>query len=118
MDKLDKIATAIRRKNEIADQQTRSRIDQAEAEIDRLRKRFLDIDPDMEAMILFGSLATQSVRSIDFDVDIAVKSQHYLKLLAEALNSPFKVDLVDLDTIDKHIKQRIDQTGKLIYEKE
>lgn len=74
------------------------------------------IDPDMERLVLFGSLA-QTPSSSNFDIDLAVKSKKYFALLNRALSSDFKIDLVDIDFLNPFILKTIEQKGKIIYEK-
>jgi predicted nucleotidyltransferase len=71
----------------------------------------------MEKMILFGSLVENKIESISFDIDIAVKSSKYYQLVSRALQSEFKVDLVDLDSAHERIKKNIIEHGRVIYEK-
>ena len=58
-----------------------------------------------------------NIESIDFDIDIAVKSDKYYQLVSRALQSEFKVDVLDLDSVHERIKKNIIQHGKMIYEK-
>ena len=69
-------------------------------------------------MIVFGSFAEDRVKSINFDIDIAVDSTEYYKLVAHCLKNDFKIDLIDLSAINPHIKKEILKYGKIIYEKE
>ncbi len=85
-------------------------------EVRRLKEDFLKIDPKLEKIVLFGSLAENRINSIDFDIDIAVLSDKYYLLTARALESDFKVDVVDLDTVNKLIKENIIKNGKVVYE--
>jgi len=93
------------------------RIKQAHNEVERLKKDFLKIDEKMGKMVLFGSLAESNIDSINFDIDIAVKSKKYYRLVGRALESQFKIDVIDLDTIHENIRKVINEHGKVIYEK-
>jgi len=93
------------------------RVSRAFDEIETLKSGFLNIDPDLRVMILFGSLAENRVKSIHFDIDIAVKSKKYYQLVGRALQSEFKVDVIDLETIHESIKISIEKYGRIIYEK-
>ena len=68
-------------------------------------------------MILFGSLAEGCVGTLDFDIDIAVESKKYYQLVSRALQSEFKVDVLDIDGLHEKIKKSIIENGKVIYEK-
>ena len=50
------------------------------------------MDPDLRTVVLFGSLATGNLGNREPDVDLAVPQ--YLRLVAIALDSPFKVDVI------------------------
>ncbi len=92
---------------------------QAREEIQALVSKFLLLDPTISRIILFGSLARNDVSSPDFDIDLAVScsGERFLTLVAIALNSPFKVDVVDLSTADERIKSAVAREGIVFYEK-
>lgn len=116
-DKLTLIAKRIKRQNRLEEQEIRERVYQAHQEVDRLVRLFLEIDPDLERVVLFGSLAEESVFSLSFDIDLAVRSDRFLQLVACGLKSPFQVDVVDLDRTPGHIRDSIQKYGKVLYEK-
>lgn len=111
------IISSIKRENTLEEKKLQERLKLAEKEIKRLQIKFLEIDPDLEKMILFGSLAQNSVSTDQFDVDIAVKFRKYLQLVNEVLNSAFKIDLIDLESANPIILGAINKHGKIIYEK-
>ncbi len=111
------IVREIKRATEVEQRQMKIRIMQAYEEVERLKIDFLKIDKDMKKMILFGSLPEDVIGSIDFDIDIAVQSKKYYQLVSRALQSDFKVDVVDLDSIHERIKKAIIENGRVIYEK-
>lgn len=88
-------------------------------EVGRLTRAFREIDPALQRVVLFGSLARGEVTCPDFDIDLAVAcSRHsFLQLVAEALNSSFQVDLVDLGSADERIRGSILRDGIVLYEK-
>jgi predicted nucleotidyltransferase len=91
---------------------------QALEEVQALAGKFRSLDPGITKIILFGSLARDDVSSLDFDIDLAVScsGERFLALVALALDSPFKVDLVDLSTADSRIKGAIAREGRVLYE--
>lgn len=111
------IIKEIKKENDKETRQIKDKILQALSEIEKLKREFLEIDPDIEKIILFGSLAEDNIKSIRFDIDIAVKSKKYYQLVGKALQSEFKIDVVDLDTIHNKIKNNILERGRIIYEK-
>ena len=116
-DKLAVIAERIRKQNRLEEQKIRERVYQAHQEVDKLVRLFLEIDPDLERVVLFGSLAEERVFSLSFDIDLAVRSDRFLQLVACGLKSPFRVDVVDLDRTPEHIRDSIQKYGKVLYEK-
>lgn len=97
----------------------RERVSLAMAEIKRLAREFLNLDPELEKVILFGSLARGVIHSEDFDIDLAVlcSREKYLSLVVAAMGSSFHVDLADLRSIDERIRASIDREGRVIFEK-
>ena len=82
----------------------------------KLTEHFRAIDPDLKKVILFGSLAEKTVRSVDFDIDMAVESDRYLQLVSVAMKSDFKVDLVEIAALPAHVKKRVLEKGIVLYE--
>jgi predicted nucleotidyltransferase len=78
---------------------------------------FIRIDPAIDRIVLFGSLARGIPRSINFDIDIAVRSERYLQLVAWALDQEWKIDVVDLDSLDGTILRGVDAKAELLYER-
>ncbi len=114
---IQNIIREIKRANKVEKRRIKDRAAQAVEEVGRLKVDFLNIDKDMEKMILFGSLAEGNIVSVYFDIDIAVKSKKYYLLVSRALQSDFKVDVADLDSIHERIKKTIIEKGRVIYEK-
>jgi predicted nucleotidyltransferase len=104
---------ARRRADRLRMQQLRAR--DALAEAQRLAHLFSQIDPDLQLVVLFGSLATGEIGERDFDIDLAVRSRRYLALVAAALDGPFKVDVVDLDTAGPSIVEAVSREGRILY---
>jgi len=111
------IAANLNRENRLEVQRIEEKIRTAHQEVRRLVAQFLEIDPAIETIVLFGSLAEDRVFSIDFDIDLAVRSEEYLQLVGCGLKSCFRVDVVDLDHVADPIKSSIEKYGKILYEK-
>jgi predicted nucleotidyltransferase len=92
------------------------RITDAQKEAQKLTERFREIDPGIKKVILFGSLAESTVRSENFDIDLAVESDRYLQMVSVALDSKFKVDLVELGAVPESIRRRILEKGRILHE--
>jgi predicted nucleotidyltransferase len=116
-EKLAAIAANLNRLNKLEDKRIKKKVREAHEEIQRLVIRFREIDPEIESIVLFGSLAEDSVLSIQFDIDLAVRSKKYLKLVSCGLNSSFPVDVVDIDHLAEPIRASIEKYGKVLYEK-
>ena len=114
---IQNIVKEIKKEDRYERAQIKKRAEKAIKEIEKLKEDFLNIDENIDKIILFGSLAENSIESIDFDIDLAVRSDKYYQLTAAALKSEFKVDVVDLDNVHERIKQSILKYGKVIYEK-
>ncbi len=88
------------------------------AEAHRLTNRFAEVDPDLRTVVLFGSLATGNLGNREPDIDLAVDSPQYLRLVAIALDSPFKVDVIDLPNARPVISRAVEHHGRVMYERE
>ena len=86
------------------------------AEAQRLAQDFAAVDPELRAVVLFGSLATGELGNRPPDIDLAVESSCYLQLVAIALDSRFKVDVIDLATARPAIRQAVARQGKMIFD--
>ena len=116
-EKLARIAANINRENKLEERNIRKKIRAAHEEVQRLLAQFLEVDPGIETIVLFGSLAEDNVFSIHFDIDLAVRSEKYLQLVGCGLKSSFQVDVIDLDHVADHIKSSIEKYGEILYEK-
>ena len=91
------------------------RKEKAFREISRLIGRFQEIDPSLKRIVLFGSLAENTLRCENFDIDLSFEGLEYYLCATETLNSPFKIDLVDYNVCASHIKDEIDTKGIVVY---
>lgn len=81
---------------------------------------FVQLDPGITRVVLFGSLAREELLSPDFDIDLAVECTPgaFLQIVASALNSRFRVDVIDLKTAERRIRKSIEQNCTVLYEKQ
>jgi len=83
--------------------------------------RILSDDYDAVRVILFGSLAREEFR-INSDIDLAVSgmpAENYFKALGHLLlESPCSCDLVTIEDASDLLKQRIEEDGVILYDKE
>ncbi|MDP3177729.1 MAG: nucleotidyltransferase domain-containing protein [Spirochaetaceae bacterium] len=94
------------------------RREKALAFLPRIREAFLEIDPEVKAILLFGSLARGEPEREGFDIDIAVRSERYLGLVSWALRQEWKIDVVDLDTIAGTPLVGLEKESEVLYERQ
>jgi predicted nucleotidyltransferase len=121
-EEIHRIAEATNRRNrrarERAGRAIAARKEAAWKEVRRLVQEFQALDPELRRVVVFGSLATGRLKRVEFDIDMAVDSDRYLALLGPALDSPFKVDLVDLPQARSHIREAILRDGVEVFRAE
>lgn len=77
---------------------------------------------EIETIYLFGSLVWNEVHAPETDIDLAISGlppEQFLDAVTYLeRESKFPIDLVDLNKISDHLRQRILDEGKLLYERE
>jgi predicted nucleotidyltransferase len=101
-------------KNEEEWREIRARAEEAVKEARRLAREIRAADPTVRAVILFGSLAEEGPRRLDFDIDLALQGGDAFKAMDAIEGSPFKVDVVDFDLLPAHIRARIEAKGIIL----
>jgi predicted nucleotidyltransferase len=104
-------AQAIRRRNDEEELRLSGRRSAALAEAHRLAARIRGELPEVERVILFGSVAEDSVRSEDFDIDFAIQGGDVYRVEDIVADSAFDVDVADLARLPEHLKARIAERG-------
>ena len=94
------------------------RVAAARKELERVVGLFVDIDPELKRVVLFGSLARDEATRLDFDIDVAVESSRYMDLLGIVLESDFKIDLIDLESASPYIRRSVERDGKELFRAE
>ena len=116
------LAAAINERNRLqraeAEKALIERVASARQEVERLVESFKGVDPDLHRVVLFGSLARDNVKRLGFDIDLAVKSDRYMDLLGVALDSDFKVDLIDLEAASSYVIRSVEREGVEVYHAE
>ena len=80
--------------------------------------RFLEIDPELKKVTLFGSVARQDSRSEEFDIDLVVEgARRFGALFGEAEASDRPVDLLEWESLKERIRENIVREGIVLYEK-
>lgn len=107
-------AEGIRRANEAEELAILERASLARDEARRLAAEIRSGDRTVRAVFLFGSLASEGPRRLDFDIDLAIDGGDLYQALDIVETSSFKVDLVDLAHVSEAIAARIRETGRLL----
>jgi hypothetical protein len=100
-------AAAWRRRNEDERERIKNRIPRAFGEAMRLA-RLIVAEAGVEKVILFGSLAEDTIRNENFDI-------HWFKAREIAEGSSFKVDVIEYDAAPIHVRKRIDKKGVILW---
>lgn len=93
------------------------RLARARAFLPELVDAILRVDPDIKKILLFGSIAKGRVRHLDFDIDIAVDSDRYVRIVAWALRQEWRIDVVDLRSVAGSPLEGIANEGEVLYER-
>ena len=107
-------AAHYRASNEAELQAIAERADAALEEARQLAQRIRQADPGVRAVILFGSLAEEGPRRLDFDIDLALDGGDVYKALDSTESSPFEVDVVQLDRLPEHVRARVRARGVIL----
>lgn len=118
---LEKNLTWIHEQNRCEKQAIEARKQRAWQALPTFVQLLLQRDPGISKIILFGSLARKNERlRRDFDIDLALScsAEKYYSLVSLMLDMPeFKIDLLDLQTAEGLLQQRIFEQGIILYEK-
>jgi len=98
-------------RNEAERAAVRSRTESAMREARLLAEGILRADPDVKAVILFGSLAEGGPKRLDFDIDLALDGGDAYKAMDVTEESSFDVDVVSLRLLPPHVRERIAAKG-------
>jgi len=93
----------------------REAVREAKRFLPELVRAFRALDPEIRAIVLFGSLGEGTVRGEHLDIDIAVRPGRYRKLVAWALDQDFRIVVLDLDAERPHIVDRILTRGEVLH---
>ncbi|TVR55284.1 MAG: nucleotidyltransferase domain-containing protein [Spirochaetaceae bacterium] len=110
-------AAGIRRTNEDERRAIEKRAAAARQEAARLAD-LIGCEARADRVILFGSLAENTVRSSDFDIDLAIDGGEIDRAADLVERSPYPVDLVEYHLLPAHVKQRVNESGVVLYERE
>jgi predicted nucleotidyltransferase len=100
-----------RAENDAELREIRERAASAIAEGRRIAQRIRRADPDVRDVILFGSLVENGPRRKDFEIDLAISGGDVFKAMEAAEDSPFEIDIVCLERLPAHIRDRVRKSG-------
>ncbi len=113
---IDSIADRQRRENARVDGRISKRLAEARRFAAGLPRALRGVDPQIRKIVLFGSVASGDPTRLDFDIDVAVDSDLYVRLVDWALDQSWKIDLVDLERVGNALRQEIGTKGQVLYE--
>lgn len=116
-DFLDRIVQAERKRNAEIRARILTRLRHAREEARRLAHAIGESDPTIRRVVLFGSVATGRVRTLDFDIDLAIEGGDVLQAWRIADASSFAVDVVDLNDVSPGFRAVVEQRGEVLYER-
>ncbi|MBT3273493.1 MAG: nucleotidyltransferase domain-containing protein [Spirochaetales bacterium] len=102
-----------RKQNEAEKKRIGKRAKEAIREAKRIAVSLVQ-EAGVEKVVLFGSLAENSVRDEKFDIDLAVWGGDWRIAQGIGEKSPFKIDIVEYDYLPPHLKKRIDKRGRTL----
>lgn len=72
-----------------------------------------------EKVIMFGSCLDDIEHANDIDIGVkGIPSRYFFEYCGKlSLASPMEVDVIDLESVRKHFAERINQKGKVVYER-
>jgi len=88
-----------------------------ESQLPALTAGILQVAPETEKIFLFGSLAREIDNNVR-DIDLALICTRFYKAAAWLLKQDVPVDVVDLEDVYPHIRERILAEGRILYEKD
>ena len=94
----------------------RQRRERYEALLPRIVEGIRERDPHVSRIILFGSLAERKEGTVR-DIDIAIGSSDFLNVSGWLLSLSEPIDVVDLNDLYPHIRERVEATGRVLYER-
>jgi predicted nucleotidyltransferase len=111
----ERYAAGLRRENEREAAAIRDSAQHARAEARRLATEIGSADAEVRTVYLFGSLAWGEPRHLDFDIDLALEGGDVYTAEEVAESCPFEVDVVSLERLPQETRNRIRESGVVLY---
>lgn len=117
MDALKTIKAFEKRKTDKLRHEGFARRQSFESQLPALTAGILQVAPETEKIILFGSLARENEINVR-DIDLALICPRFYRAAAWLLRQDIPVDVVDLEDVYPHIRERILAEGRVLYERD
>ncbi len=114
---LRRIVEQTQRSNRIYEARLKQLVSNARDRIPAIVDEIRRIDPELSTVILFGSFARDSVRSQDFDIDLAISSSRIFQIAAWSEDQDLPLDIVDLDSLSAEFRSVVEKEGVVLYAK-
>lgn len=100
-----------KKQNEAEKKRIKDRTRKALEEAHHIATRLV-LEAAVKKVVLFGSLAENTVKNEQFDIDLAVWGGNWSVAQEIGEKSPFSVDIVEYENLPPHLKKRIDARGR------
>jgi predicted nucleotidyltransferase len=117
MDAVDTVRGFEKKKTDALEKEALARRRYFETQLPALTAGILRVAPETEKIILFGSLAREHEIQVR-DIDLALICPRFYRAAAWLLKQDVPVDVVDLEDVYPHIRDRILAEGRILYEKD
>ncbi len=108
-------AEGIRALNERERAAIAERAAKARLEAERLARAIGAADPEVQAVYLFGSLASGEPTRLDFDIDLALDGGDPYAAMDLAEGSPFSVDIANLRLLPEGVRKHVVSAGLALF---
>ena len=112
----EQYAAGLRAANERERAEIDRRAAEALREAQRLATEIGRADPSVKRVVLFGSLAEGSPRSLQFDIDLALDGGDVYVAMEVAESSSWSVDIADLERLPEHVQLSVARDGRVLYQ--
>lgn len=111
----ERYATGLRAINEKERTEIAGRTEAARREARCLAEEIGHNDPAINKIFLFGSLVAGTPTNARFDIDLALVGGDVYAAMERAESSSWPVDIVNLDRLPDHVRDRILREGLVLY---
>ncbi|MFP4377075.1 MAG: nucleotidyltransferase domain-containing protein [Spirochaetales bacterium] len=113
----ERYASGLKRQNKKEAERIAALAEEARNKAHELSTAIAQADPEVRAVYLFGSLAGEGPRHLNFDIDLAIDGGDVFAAEQATEDSDFSVDVVALDRLPPDTAARIRRSGLLLFER-